>query len=167
MKYSIVYTSRTGNTLKLAETIKENLNPEDCLYYGPLADEALDADLIYVGFWTDKGRADDTTLEFLKKIRNKKLFIFGTCGFGKEQSYFDKVIATTCKSIDDSNEVVGTFICQGKMPQAVRDKYVEMKKRAFHMPNIDQLIENFDSALSHPDYIDLAKLITEVENSNN
>lgn len=44
------------------------------------------------------------------------------------------------------------------MPQAVRDRYVKMKKQPDHMPNLDLLIANFDRALSHPDKEDLDKL---------
>ena len=49
-------------------------------------------------------------------------------------------------------------MCQGKMPQAVRDRYVKMKEQPDHMPNLDLLIANFDRALSHPDKEDLDKL---------
>lgn len=35
MRYAIVYSSRTGNTARLAETIRETLGQETCLYFGP------------------------------------------------------------------------------------------------------------------------------------
>ena len=60
--------------------------------------------------------------------------------------------------MDKSNQVVGEYMCQGKMPQAVRDRYVKMKEHPDHMPNLDLLIANFDRALSHPDKEDLDKL---------
>ena len=44
------------------------------------------------------------------------------------------------------------------MPQSVRDRYVKMKGQPNCMPNIDQMIENFDRALSHPDEKDLEAL---------
>ncbi len=49
-------------------------------------------------------------------------------------------------------------MCQGKMPQSVRDRYMKMKAQPEHPANIDALIENFDRALSHPDEDDLEKL---------
>ena len=49
-------------------------------------------------------------------------------------------------------------MCQGRMPQAVRDRYVKMKEMPDAKPNLDALIENFDQALSHPDQEDLEKL---------
>ena len=49
-------------------------------------------------------------------------------------------------------------MCQGKMPQSVRDRYMKMKTQPEHPANIDALIENFDRALSHPDEDDLERL---------
>ena len=54
-------------------------------------------------------------------------------------------------------------MCQGKMPQSVRDRYVLMKAQPDHMPNIDMLIENFDHALTHPDENDLNNLIAKIK----
>lgn len=60
--------------------------------------------------------------------------------------------------MDESNTLVGEFMCQGKMQQAVRDRYVKMKAQPDAVPNLDQLIDNFDRALSHPDAADLENL---------
>lgn len=35
MTYAIVYSSRTGNTERLAQAIRQALPPEECLYFGP------------------------------------------------------------------------------------------------------------------------------------
>ena len=35
MGYAVVFSSRTGNTALLAETIRDTLPREDCLYFGP------------------------------------------------------------------------------------------------------------------------------------
>ena len=62
------------------------------------------------------------------------------------------------QSIDSSNAVIGEYMCQGKMPQSVRKRYVKMKENPEHPANLDMLIANFDCALSHPDMDDLEKL---------
>ena len=54
MKYSITYSSRTGNTERLAEALREMFSEETRIYFGPLDDAASYADMIFVGFWTDK-----------------------------------------------------------------------------------------------------------------
>lgn len=54
-------------------------------------------------------------------------------------------------------------MCQGKMPQTVRERYIKMKSLPNPVPNLDMLIENFDRALSHPDENDLKRLRLSVE----
>ena len=57
-----------------------------------------------------------------------------------------------------SNVIVGEYMCQGRMPQSVRERYLKMKDAPDHPTNLDVLIQNFDCALSHPDANDLEKL---------
>ena len=157
MTYSIVYSSRTGNTKILADAIKEVVG-EDCIYFGIPDEEALKADYIYVGFWTDKGCCNSEIKDFLKKIKNKTVFLFGTAGFGEDQEYFEKIIQRSEKSLSDDVKVDGHYMCQGKMPLSVKARYEKMLESPVHMPNIKQLIENFDKALTHPDLDDVRKL---------
>ena len=57
-RYSIIFSSLTGNTKKLAETIRAVLPAENCDYYGVLETQELHSEILYIGFWTDKGNAD-------------------------------------------------------------------------------------------------------------
>ena len=70
----------------------------------------------------------------------------------------DKILKKVERSLDRSNTVFGRYMCQGKMPLSVRQRYEGMKKQPIHLPNLDALIENFDNALSHPDAEDLERL---------
>lgn len=137
--YSIIFSSLTGNTRKLADKIHEILPKESCDYFGT-------AD------------ADSDTLDFLSKLKNKKIFLFGTAGFGGSDAYFQRILGNVKSAIDSSNTIVGEYMCQGKMPQSVRERYVKMKENPEHPDNIDALIENFDKALSHPDADDMERL---------
>ena len=77
MSYAIVFSSKTGNTALLAQTLQEQLPQTDCCYFGAPDAAALAADTLYVGFWTDKGKADTDTLDFLQQLRDKRVFLFG------------------------------------------------------------------------------------------
>lgn len=158
MKYSIVYSSKTGNTKQVAEEILNFYGYDKCAYFGNPSYEALQANVIFVGFWTDKSRPNSECIEFLKQIDNKKIFIFGTAGFGKSDQYFKKILKKSIKCIKNSNEILGTFMCQGKMPDVVRERYVRMAEKPIHIPNIQKMIENFDEAKTHPDELDLQRL---------
>ena len=53
MSYAIVFSSKTGNTALLAQTLQKQLPQADCCYFGAPDAAALAADTLYVGFWTD------------------------------------------------------------------------------------------------------------------
>ena len=141
-RYSIIFSSLTGNTKQLADAIHETLPKENCDYFGIKETGQPLSEMLYIGFWTDKGNADQSTLELLSSLRNKKIFLFGTAGFGGSDTYFQKVLEHVRQSIDESNTIVGEY----------------MKEQTEHPANIDALIENFDRALSHPDADDLDRL---------
>lgn len=90
MSYAIVFSSKTGNTALLAQTLQEQLPQADCCYFGAPDAAALAADTLYVGFWTDKGKADADTLDFLQQLHGKRVFLFGTAGFGGSAPYFER-----------------------------------------------------------------------------
>jgi len=119
---------------------------------------AAESELLYVGFWTDKGNADADTLALLRTLKNKRLFLFGTAGFGIDTAYFDAILARVQAVSDGSNTVIGTYMCQGKMPPSVRARYEAMRALPAPPENLDALIENFDRARSHPDADDLDRL---------
>lgn len=90
--YSILFCSLTGNTKKLADAIYETLPKDKCDYFGTNDSQVPQSDVCYIGFWTDKGNADQKTLELLSKLKNKKIFLFGTAGFGGSDAYFEKIL---------------------------------------------------------------------------
>ena len=55
-------------------------------------------------------------------LKGRKIFLFGTAGFGGSAAYFQKILDHIKQSVDPSNTVVGEYMCQGKMPQSVRDR---------------------------------------------
>lgn len=154
MSYSIVYSSRTGNTAMLAQTIREALPAEDCVYFGGPDPRALEAETIYLGFWTDKGSCDEASAEFLKSLTGQRLFLFGTAGFGGAPAYFEQILGRVKANVGSAVRFVGSFMCQGKMPQSVRERYMQMEDG----PRRAAMLANFDAALNHPDEDDLTRL---------
>lgn len=155
MKYAIVYSSRTGNTRQLADALHNTLPADDCVYFGAPAPEALNADRVYVGFWTDKGTCDADTAAFLQSVpAGKEVYLFGTAGFGGSPIYFDKILNAAAGNLPAGVPVVGRYMCQGKMPEAVRRRYESMPES----PRRQSMLDNFDQALPHPDADDLSRL---------
>lgn len=158
MSYSIVYSSRTGNTALLAQTIRDTLPASDCVYFGAPDAKALAADTIYAGFWTDKGTCDEQIAQFLQSLSGQKVFLFGTAGFGGAPAYFEQILNRVQENLPETTELIGSYMCQGKMPAAVRARYEAMEDN----PRRAAMIENFDRALSHPDAQDLDALANAV-----
>lgn len=154
MSYSIVYSSKTGNTALLAQALRECLGEENCLYFGAPSAQALKAQRIYVGFWTDKGTCDEETAQFLATLTTQEVFLFGTAGFGGEAAYFAKILGMVKEEIPEGVHVIGEYMCQGKMPDAVRRRYEQMEDS----PRKKIMLENFDRALAHPGREDLEQL---------
>lgn len=165
MTYSIVYSSKTGNTKMLADALRQALPADDCLYFGAPDAQALAAERIYIGFWTDKGTCDAETAAFLAQLTQQEIFLFGTCGFGGGVAYFEQILARVRDLLPESVQLVGSYLCPGKMPQSVRDRYVRIaEEEPAKRSHMQKMIFNFDCALSHPDANDLQALIEEVEN---
>lgn len=160
MTYAVVYASATGNTKLLAEEIRKGLGEEECICFGTAeeVETAAEADIIFAGFWTDKGNCSEELGQFLEGLHGKKIFLFGTAGFGGEQSYFERILERVKGHLSADNEVVGTYMCQGKMPQSVRKRYEGMLEQNPGDERIKGMIENFDRALQHPDEEDMKAL---------
>lgn len=158
MKYSIVYSSKTGNTALIAEKIKNKISTENLTYFGLPSQDALDADTIFIGFWTDKGRCDDNLKSFIQNLSNKNIILFGTAGFGGSESYFNQIIDRVAAFIPQSCSLKGSFMCQGKMPSIVRERYVQALEKDPSNAQMKAMIENFDEALNHPNPKDFEDL---------
>lgn len=155
MKIAIVYASITGNTKKIAESIKEELKEENIVYFGPVIKENIDADFFIVGSWTNRGTATNEIINFLKQLENKKIAIFGTAGYGGSKDYYETIYNRIKSEIPSSNQLLGHFYCQGKMPLSVKERYINMIKANPADANLKVSLENFEEALKHPDDKDL------------
>lgn len=158
MSYSVVYASRTGNTELLAEEIRKVKGEEDCVYFGAPGENIPEADLIFAGFWTDKGDCSEETARFLEGLHGQKVFLFGTAGFGGQESYFERILERVANHLASDNEVAGTYMCQGKMPESVRSRYEGMLQQNPEDERTKAMLENFSRALGHPDQRDLEQL---------
>lgn len=146
MTCAIICSSKTGNTEKLAQRARDVLGDA-------IVDSVADADTVLLGSWTDKGGLDPALSDALAALDGKRVFLFGTCGFGGSQAYYDRVLDRFQSALPEGVEVVGRFMCQGQMPPAVRERYVKMAEQ--DPKRFGPMIENFDRALGHPDVVDL------------
>lgn len=155
MKYAIVYSSITGNTKKLAETIKNKVG--EC-YFGKPSDEAFEADIIFIGSWAAKNSCTPDIQAFIEKLSNKKVFIFGTAGYSNTKEYFEEILNNVKSHVPSSNTIIGTYMCQGKVSDAWQNKIKESA------PDKYELIKNnLEESMNHPSEDDIKSLIMELD----
>lgn len=155
MKYAVVYSSVTNNTKRLAETIKEQVGAEYC---GKLSDEVLAADVVFVGFWATKHSCGADVQAFMQKLSNKKVFLFGTAGYNDTQEYFEEILDNAKAHIPASNEIIGTYMCQGKVTEAMKTRIKEVMPEKYEI-----MKDKLASSVNHPNQADLDALVVAVE----
>jgi len=170
-KYKVLFTSRTGNTEKVAVKIYEAIaDSSKDIQKIEAFEGGDDAEIYFIGFWADHGSCSMEVMDCLDEIHGKKIALFGTCGMGSNKEYYAGIEASVSAFIPDDNEYLGMFLCQGKMPIQVRNKYEEMLKRDAGDEKAKFMIKNFNEAMLHPDKRDLenaavfaSKIVEEIE----
>lgn len=157
MKSLVVYSSLTGNTKKVGEAIAEVLAPNCDIYKVEDNPDFTEYDLVAVGYWVDKGTADAKATAYLKSIRNSKVAVFATLGAEADSPHAVSSLQNGIDMLDSSNEVVGKFICQGKIDPKLLEFMRQHfgTKGGFHSVD-EKRLERHRKASTHPDEQDLA-----------
>ena len=104
MTCALVVNSKSGNTRMVSGAIKRALQAAgvEFVHAAALSDDAdadqvaleaqgaCAADTVLVGFWCDKGACTPSVAALLSALHGKRVFLFGTCGFGADQSYYQQ-----------------------------------------------------------------------------
>lgn len=151
MQAMVVYSSKTGNTQKIATAIFAAIPGESKDMQRVEEYKGKDADIFLVGFRTDQGNCDTKIANLLSGLHGKKVAIFGTCKAARDDAYYERIIREVKSWIPADNDYLGAFLCQGKMPMQVRRRYEMMAAAGADGPHIQAMIRNFDEALLHPD----------------
>ena len=156
MKTLVVYSSRTGNTKKVAEAVFESLPEPKELFAAADAPDPEGYDFIALGYWVDKGTADAGAAGYMKRVKGKKIGLFGTLG-----AYPDSDHARQCKEkvrdLVSGNEILGEFLCQGRVdPELIKLMETKMKDDPHHSMTPERRARH-EEAAKHPDETDLAE----------
>lgn len=169
MNIALITNSKSGNTAQLAQALREGFaasgsapicdielpDAPDVSQLEDAVSRVLAMDAVCVGFWCDKGSCTEGVAKLLERMDGKRVFLFGTCGFGGSQEYFDQILERVKGHLPQTAELVGAFMCQGKMGSGVRARYEAMLAKDPTDARAQALIDNFDLALAHPDAEDL------------
>lgn len=156
MKSLVVYSSKTGNTKKVACAIFDALSEPKALHAVEDAPPPDEYDFIAMGFWVDKGTADALAQSYMKRLQDKDVGLFGTLG-----AYPDSEHALQCKKkvldLTVNNRVRGFFLCQGKVDPALVKAMAEMVKDQPDHPHAmtPERKARLEEAAKHPNETDL------------
>lgn len=157
--FLVLYSSATGNTKAVATAIfnalpgisKELCDIKDFHY-------DKEAKLYFVGFRTNRGSCDISIINLLSSLHEKKVALFGTCGMGNSAAYYHTLANNVSAFIPEDCEYLGSYLCQGRMPLEILQKYENLQKEnPAEDKSISLLIQNFNEAASHPDEEDFAQ----------
>jgi flavodoxin len=156
MKSLVVYSSRTGNTEKVARAIHRRLGAEAVLAALPGAPEPEGFDFVALGFWVDKGTADKESLEYIKKLSGKKVGLFMTLGAPPDSRHAQKSMADVKALLEPRNTVVREFICQGKIDPKLSKMFESFPEGHPHAMTEERRARHAQAA-AHPDEEDLER----------
>lgn len=163
MTEAIIYDSLSGNTESLVKEIK---SIKKNAYYEKINDKLIEElpeyDIYYIGSPIIKGMCTDKIKRLLQKIENKKIFLFITTGY-KGEDYYESLTRRILEIIPKSNQILGIFLCQGKMQDAVKERYIKLIQEHPEDKNLKVSLENFEQAKAHPDENDKKDLIEKIQ----
>ena len=161
MNYLVLYSSRTGNTRMVARAIQKAL-PEGtpCVDIKDLKESLPEGttsyDCVFMGYWVDKGTADEASRTILKSLDNPYIALFATLGADPKSPHAMKSLEQGAACLPDGKKPLGAFICQGK----VDPKLIEAMYRMFPSDNIHgknpKNEASHKAASTHPDEKDLS-----------
>ena len=111
MRILIAYSSKTGNTRKLAEALHLALPNADLCPMGSVPNLDL-YDMVFAGFWIEAENACTDAIKCLKRLSGKPAALFATLGAYPDSQHAADSLKAAANEIPNGN-VVDSFICQG------------------------------------------------------
>lgn len=153
-KMAVVFSSKTGNTEKVAAAIQAGLPSDTPLLNVKDQPQLADYDLIFYGYWVDKGGPDPLSLEFMKSITNPKVALFATLGAEPDSQHAADSLEAGAQGLTQST-VVARFICQGAIDPKLISWMEKLDADHPHYPD-EKRRQRWAEAAMHPNTEDLA-----------
>jgi flavodoxin len=157
----IEYSSMTGNSRKLAEGIRRGLAEGGIPARIAAVEEkpgAEDAPWALIGFWADRGNADQKALEYIRSLEGRKIGLFGTLGADPGSNHARELAKKTEALAAEKNICLGSFLCQGKIDPALTEQFKKFPPDHPHAMN-EERRKRHEEAAKHPDEADIAAAV--------
>lgn len=146
MKLLITYSSKTGNTKKLAEGLYNNL-PFKEMDIMPIADvrNIDEYDTVLVGYWVDRAFPNKEAKIFMEQISGKRVGIFATLGAYPDSQHAWDSLVNGENIVKENNTVIGKFICQGKIDPRIVEMFKNLPNGKEHELTPERLLWTYCS----------------------
>ncbi len=153
--FAIVYSSRTGNTKKIAEAMYAGREEQFDLF-DVKDNPAVDGyEFIFMGYWIDRSAPDQEAKQFMSKLTNKKVVLFYTLGEETTSPHAIVCAANGGASLGTGCKVFGVFNSRGAIDPAVIERMKNMPLGGPHAATAEN-VARWASAAEHPNEEDLA-----------
>lgn len=124
MKVQIIYSSISGSTKKLAESIYNGLKTDQKSIHD-LKDgkPVLDGDIILFGYWGKSGYPNNEMRAFLNTVKNKATGIFCTLGYYADSSHAYDTVQSGIDILKKQNEIICSYVCNGAVSVSLMDEH--------------------------------------------
>lgn len=153
----VAYSSRTGNTRKLAAAIAQAIPGRVEIHPVEQAPRPERYDLLVLGVWAEYGQPDTQSQRYMQPLNNRRVAVFATMGGDPHSSHGEQFKAAILHSLE-GNCVELVHLCQGRIdprelervlftsPQWRDDRPVTLEQwtriaEARNHPNEDDLAE--------------------------
>ena len=153
---AVIYSSRTGNTKKVAEHLAKALGAS-CHSIKDTSAVPVDATLC-IGTWIDRGMADAAARRYIARLRGRRVFLYGTLGADPRSAHAEKCLSSIRALLDSSNELLGAILVQGAIDPMLIEMFKSLPKDNVHAFT-EESAARYAAAASHPDENDFAQVI--------
>ena len=158
IRCAVVYSSRTGNTKKVAEAVVQALPEGTALYPVEEAPAPDGFDFLALGFWADKGGVDGAMQKYMAQVAGRDMMVglFGTMGASPESEHGRAIMADARNRVA-GNTVLCDFLCMGKIDPKVLKMMEAMRAKGsdnIH-PMTPERAASIAEAEKHPNEADM------------
>lgn len=160
MRNLVVFSTLTGNTEKIANAIFSVIRDEKKIVnIKDIEDTDIEKyEKIIIGYWVDKGDADDRTKSFMSRLKNKTVSTFGTLGADPDSEHAEKCMAKVREQLEmNGNVIEKEFICRGAVSPKLIEKFRKMTQSGMtgHHAATPENEKRWMEAARHPDDADI------------
>lgn len=155
MKVLVTYSSKTGNTKKLAEGIFDRITEDKEILPMSEVKDLEKYDVVLAGYWVDRAAPNNEAKTFLESIDNKKVGVFATLAFWADSEHAWESLRAGEAIVKEKNEVIGKFICQGKLDEKIIEMFEKLPDNNPHKTTPEKR-KRYEIAKNHPSPADIA-----------